>query len=555
MLVCAKHNMAKRICCVFLVFLLAISTSIPAYATSVAPPAGSDLIGLEEFLGNAEALVQDAVSKYGNMAYSAAQNCAIVVGSAAFAYASTKGITFAAEKSTETAATLGRYIISEITSMDSEIQRLATSVINNVYTQPDYYTKAKVTYTTRLLNSLDLFLGNYVDAGTIQMNQGLVSQTVISTDILERMTESVYDYYTAFENFGYMYVYDARYLEQSSGGIPYAIYGIPVGVTSVLINPGNNVATFYDSSGNQIAVGSEPFINFSWSRSHVEYSGEGENMVAVRVYGDWDANFWTIFSFSNVSQLGIDWGNLRVLTGTSYADAVGLTVDYPLGLDTSGALDVPLSLENDLSIPYTDAISLGTGDLTLEDVGATTGTSVPSLDLSGILDFLSSILEAIGRVVTAILDLPGRIITGLIEGLKELLIALFVPSDAAVAELQDLVDVKMPVINQLESWVGDLQNVVGNPTQYATQFTVTVDLSKSDGQYSYGNDKINLLPIDWYLPYKAQGDLIIVGVAWLVFLWNLYGRIPAILSAVSNTTITEARIEYNESRRSRKDGG
>ena len=113
----------------------------------------------------------------------------------------------------------------------------------------------------------------------------------------------------------------------------------------------------------------------------------------------------------------------------------------------------------------------------------------------------------------------------------------------------------MPVIGQLEDWVGDLQNVVGNPTQYATQFTVTVDLSKSNGRYNYGNDKVNLLPIDWYLPYKQQGDLIIVGVAWLVFLWNLYGRIPAILSAVSNATITEARIEYNESKKSRKGGG
>lgn len=97
-------------------------------------------------------------------------------------------------------------------------------------TNRDYYTLNKVTYTTRLLNRLDTFLGNFVDAGTIQMNQGLVSQSNIPIDILQRMTDAVYSYYTAFQNFGYMYAYDARYLEEKTGGIPYAIYGIPAGV-------------------------------------------------------------------------------------------------------------------------------------------------------------------------------------------------------------------------------------------------------------------------------------------------------------------------------------
>lgn len=535
---CVKHRIAKRISCFFLAFLLAIPFSIPAHATSVAPAVGSDLIGMEEFIANAETLVSGAVTKYGTMAYGAAETSAVVIGSAVFTYAATKGIKFGVEKSTQTAATLGRYIISNITSMDSEIQRLATSVINNVDTNRDYYTLNKVTYTTRLLNRLDTFLGNFVDAGTIQMNQGLVSQSNIPTDILQRMTDAVYSYYTAFQNFGYMYAYDARYLEEQTGGIPYAIYAIPAGVTSVLIKP-NDTATFYDSKGKQIAVGKEPYINFSWSRSKVE--------GGVRTYGYWDANFWTSFSIPNVNNMAIDWGNLTVLTGTSYADAVGLTVDYPLGLDTSGILDVPLTLNNDLSISYTDGIALGTGETTLENVGASTTTSNPSLSLSGILDFLARILEAIGRVVTAILDLPAKIISGLIQGLKELLIALFVPSDTAIAELKNLADEKLPVVAQLENWNNDLQNIVSNPTKYASQFTVSVDLSKANGKYNYGNGNINLLPIDWYLPYKEQGDLIITGIAWLVFLWNLYGRIPAILSAVSNSTMAEARTE-------RKDG-
>ena len=546
----SKHSIAKKICCCCLVFLLSFSVSGRAYATSGGVAVtGGDLIGLEEFLANSEALVADAVSKYGSMAFSVSQNCAIVVGSAAFAYGATKGITFAVDTAVETAATLGRYIVYNIADMDVEIQRLAISVINNVYSQEDYYSMHKVTYTTELLREFDLFLGNYVDAGTIQMNQGIVSQKAIPADAFNRMSEAVYEYYVAFQNFGYIYVNDSRYYDVSTPGIQYLIYAIPIGAVYVLIDPLSNIATFYDSEGEQIGVGREPFIYFSWLLSHVE--------GGYRIYGDWDVSNWTSFAFTVNPAMTVDWGNLTVLTGITFADAVGLTVDYPLAIDTTGILDIPRVPTKDLSISVTDAIALGTGEISIEDVGdfTTDVPAVPSLDLSGILDFLSSILNAIWSVVTGILDLPGKIITGLIEGLKELLVTLFVPSEAAIVELQDLVDVKMPVIGQLEDWVGDLQDVVGNPAQYATQFTVTVDLSKSNGRYNYGNDKINLLPIDWYLPYKQQGDLIIVGIAWLVFLWNLYGRIPAILSAVSNATITEARIEYNENRKSRKGGG
>ena len=55
---CVKHRIAKRISCFFLAFLLAIPFSIPAHATSVAPAVGSDLIGMEEFIANAETLVR-----------------------------------------------------------------------------------------------------------------------------------------------------------------------------------------------------------------------------------------------------------------------------------------------------------------------------------------------------------------------------------------------------------------------------------------------------------------------------------------------------------------
>lgn len=83
---------------------------------------------------------------------------------------------------------------------------------------------------------------------------------------------------------------------------------------------------------------------------------------------------------------------------------------------------------------------------------------------------MARILEAIGRVVTAILDLPAKIISGLIQGLKDLLIALFVPSDTAIAELKNLADKKLPVVAQLENWNNDLQNIDMQP--YKIRFSI-----------------------------------------------------------------------------------
>ena len=173
-------------------------------------------------------------------------------------------------------------------------------------------------------------------------------------------------------------------------------------------------------------------------------------------------------------------------------------------------------------------------------------SDLPGLFVSGIVDgftaWITDIISSLADIATGIMDLPGLVVNGLLEGLAELLISLFVPSPDAVASIEALVDEKLPIKEQLATWLDGFKVVLGNPDGYASNLTFIVDFSKAENVYAdYGDSKVNFLPVEWYLKYKPMVDDIIVGVAWLVFLWNLYGRLPAIISAVSNFSYSSAK--------------
>lgn len=111
--------------------------------------------------------------------------------------------------------------------------------------------------------------------------------------------------------------------------------------------------------------------------------------------------------------------------------------------------------------------------------------------------------------------------------------AIFVPSDTAVAELQGVVNDRLPIIPDVKQIVDDCGRLMSHPEQAATGLGLTtiVDFSKRSG---WGDSKINLLDASWFVKYKSFTDDIIVGIAWLVFLWNLYAALPGIIHGGSS---------------------
>lgn len=549
-----KIQVYRGISLLIISLLLLFSFAQPVYASSASPAVeAGTMISSAEWAENASALLAEALEKYGAMGVAALENSAIVVGSAAFAYAGTKGVEFAVDTSLETAATLGRYIIANVADMDAEIQRTVASVLFNIDADASYYETKSMVYSSQLLTSLDTYLGNYISANTISMNVGLVSQSVIPSSYLEQMTPSIYELYEAMPR--------PIYAAKETFYFPYSIYSLPVNTQYVLISRDGTTATFLDALGNQVAI-----TGIASSSYWLYYS----TLVTPNC---WDSSWFTSSSF-DIRGYDFDWGGLTVLQGDSYADAMGLVTDYPLGLDLTNILDRVWHLLDDLVVPYGTALDVGTGARDITDVAdvvssGDTATDTDTGTISNILDWLKAvwniftdILDAITAIPSAIGEYFGKILKVAVQGdvslgqatieafgemISDVVTTLFVPSEATVSEITDLLDEKLPLITDLSSWVDDLMKIMQSPEDYASNLTFDVDMSKAENTYwDYGDSSTNAISVSWYMKYKSTVDDIIVGIAWLIFLWNVHCQLPAIISAVSTTTFAGANLEYQK---------
>lgn len=131
-----------------------------------------------------------------------------------------------------------------------------------------------------------------------------------------------------------------------------------------------------------------------------------------------------------------------------------------------------------------------------------------------------------GGIIDAILNLGKTILDGILGVLK----AFFIPSEKAMTDFSDNVNLKLPLIADLQDLGDELVSTLENPAQSVAdlRMSTTVDLGKkADG--IYGGAQVDILDMSWYMEYKPMVDDIVVGMFWLVFLWNLYGQLPAII--------------------------
>lgn len=420
-----------------------------AYATAYVPALETgSMISTSEWASNGAALLSEALSKYGAMGVVAAENAAIVVGSAAFAYGATKGITFAVDKSMQTVATLGRYLIANCASASAEIQRTIASVITNVNVDASYYTTKSMVYSAGLLTSLDSFLGNFVDANTIAMNKGLVSQSVIPASALTAMTDSVYALYKNMVHPIYM----SRSASDAFSFYPYNIYNVPVSVKYALVNTAGDSVSFWDSAYKQVVM-----TGIDTQTYWLHYS-------TLLNPAEWETNWNTASALPWGSTVSYDFTGLEVLQGDTIQDALGLSVDFPLGLDLTGLRDVPLTLTNDLVIPYTDAIAIGTGDIALEDVAEVTTP----------VEADTGLLGTIGQALSNFLDM-------LINALKALLEWLFVPSAGF-----------------MDSWLEGMMSTVNDRTGILTYpLTCLITFLNRVANISSGDAVLSIPEVKW----------------------------------------------------------
>lgn len=209
-----------------------------------------------------------------------------------------------------------------------------------------------------------------------------------------------------------------------------------------------------------------------------------------------------------------------VYGNTIYASNT-VCVPFPTDKDGVAVVDIPV----DVPVDKTTGKAL-TDEVPVNPEVPVTGTGV--LDwLKGILKgLLDTIIELLTNIKDGILSIP--------ELIAKAVAAIFVPSDAAVEEVQTTIDDKLPVIADVKSILGKLTNLMEHPDQAASGLALTtvVDLSKHTSG-TWGTAKVNLLDASWFIKYKSLTDDIVVGLAWLVFLWRLYGALPNIIHGMS----------------------
>lgn len=150
------------------------------------------------------------------------------------------------------------------------------------------------------------------------------------------------------------------------------------------------------------------------------------------------------------------------------------------------------------------------------------------------------ILENVKNIITYIANLPSNIANnikgffeqlaeriesglnslknGIIDGLK----TLFIPSDNAFTDIQDIINEKFGFLSQIKEMLSSIINASFTLSEEAPKFNLTI----------YGTE---LSIIDWslYAPYRPIVHGIIIAIAYIGFIMRLIKRIPKIIGGIS----------------------
>lgn len=220
----------------------------------------------------------------------------------------------------------------------------------------------------------------------------------------------------------------------------------------------------------------------------------------------------------------------------------GTTVEMPvLGLT-----------QEDYLITGSDVLSPDKVD---EDVilDAKTGTKVgessgeitePTTPVAGnILDWLKNILKGLLDAIIALLTAIRDGILSIPQAIAKAIAAVFTPSAEATASLQGIAAEHLPIAADLADISKRVVSTIESPSgSGGLGYTLSVDLGKHVGG-GWSDTVITLLDVSWYKPYKPLVDDTIVGLAWLLFLWNLYGALPSIIHGMASGLNVTSRID------------
>lgn len=116
---------------------------------------------------------------------------------------------------------------------------------------------------------------------------------------------------------------------------------------------------------------------------------------------------------------------------------------------------------------------------------------------------------------------------------------VFVPNEVAtlekVGEMQEYFKFKDDVITAVDDLKTMLFGITPSPI-------LKIPIGKTTSKkYNYGTGNYIVIDVSWYAPYKQFGDKVILAIAWALFLWRLFLKLPGIISGTEGSIMAADR--------------
>lgn len=104
-----------------------------------------------------------------------------------------------------------------------------------------------------------------------------------------------------------------------------------------------------------------------------------------------------------------------------------------------------------------------------------------------------------------------------------------------VGEMQEYFEFKDDVIRAVD----DLKTMIFGITPSPI---LKIPIGKTTSKkYNYGTGNYIIIDVSWYAPYKQFGDKVILAIAWALFLWHLFLKLPGIISGTEGSIMAADR--------------
>jgi hypothetical protein len=199
-----------------------------------------------------------------------------------------------------------------------------------------------------------------------------------------------------------------------------------------------------------------------------------------------------------------------------------------IAVELGGAIVIPDIIIPDITIP-----DIVVPEITIPEIAIPDVTVYPSITLDPAYDI------TVANDYDGLADIISESVAGVLDD-------VFIPDEASTLE-------KVGKVGDYFKIKDDVQDAVGQFKDFLFGITPSPILkipigSPTSKKYKYGFGDYFIIDISWYSTYKDYGDKIILAIAWALFLWRVFLKLPGIISGTEGSivSVNNSRDNYND---------